>query len=235
MSAPLTVLVDLGSIDGQLRSTEGKLLDLSRELDALGKRKADELEAFERRKDAHEQLRRRAHRMATEVDELDSRVRGYQVKLDNEIISYKEMEHLREQIRILSSQMDALAEESLGLMEEAEKDAQALEDERGQLEQRLAKLDQEMRKVQERRQALESERATQQIERDRIAAQLPSHLLDHYERLREQLADPLVPVEAQSCGGCHLRLSETTVDRVRSEREVVRCENCSRFLYWSAR
>lgn len=229
------VLVDLGRVDGQLRSTEGKLRDLARELDTLGKRRAALLDAFEQRKGEHEQLRRRAHRTATEVDELDSRVRGYQVKLDTEIISYKEMEHLREQIRILSSQMDTLAEESLGLMEEAERDAEALDEDRMQLEQRLGRLDQEERKVQERRQVLETERAAQLAEREDVAAQLPAHLLDHYERLREQLADPLVPVEAQSCGGCHLRLAETTVERVRSEREVVTCENCSRFLYWSSR
>ncbi len=235
MSDPLVILVNLGRIDGQLRSIEGKLRDLARELDALGKRKAVELDAFQRRKDEHEQLRRRAHRTATEVDELDGRVRGYQAKLDTEIISYKEMGSLREQIIILSSQIDALAEESLGLMEEAEQDSQTLDEERRQLEQRLARLEQEERKVQERRHALEDERVAQLEERNEVAAQLPTHLLDHYERLREQLADPLAAVEAQSCGGCHLRLSETTVERVRSEREVVTCENCSRFLYWSAR
>ncbi|HEU68579.1 MAG TPA: hypothetical protein ENN53_05125 [Candidatus Acetothermia bacterium] len=33
------------------------------------------------------------------------------------------------------------------------------------------------------------------------------------------------------CGGCHLRLVETTVEKVKADREVVTCEHCSRFLY----
>ncbi len=233
MSGELGFLKELGRSDARLRAIEGKLTDLARELDLLERRRQEELDAIQRRKDEHTELLRRASRRAAEVDELDGRVRAYQKKLDEEIISYKEMEHLREQIRLLREKMDTLAEESLSLMEQGESDEISLREEEQQHRQRLARLDEEMARVRRRVSSLEADRAQELGQRESWAQKVPSHIMEHYKRLLEQLPDPLALVKGENCGGCHLRLSETTLERVRAEREVVTCENCSRFLYWS--
>ncbi len=235
MISELGCLVELGRADARLRATKGKLSDLARELELLQQRRQGELDSLRRRKDEHAELLRRATQQASEVDELDGRIRAYQKKLEEEIISYKEMEHLREQIRLLRVRMDALAEESLSLMEEAEADKNRLQEEEKEHLHRLARLDEEMARVQERVASLEEDRSQQHEQRETLAQKIPPHLMEHYSRLLEQLPDPLAPVDGQNCGGCHLRLSETTLERVRAEREVVTCENCSRFLYLSGR
>gem|GEM_PF-4989750 len=222
--------MELGKTDAQLRATEGKLSDLAKELRRLQQRRQEELEAFQDRKDEHEALRRRAAQRTAEVDELDGRVRSYQKKLDDEILSYKEMEHLREQIRFLSQKMDELTEESLSLMEQAEQDEGQLQTDEQAHRERLARVDEEISGVQARVTALEDERARQRRERQTLVEKLPPHLYDEYSRLLEQVPDPIAPVQGGNCGGCHLKLAETTLERVRAEREVVRCENCSRFL-----
>ncbi|MFO8034612.1 MAG: C4-type zinc ribbon domain-containing protein [Candidatus Bipolaricaulota bacterium] len=235
MSTRLADLVELGRVDAQLRATDGKLSDLAKELELLQRRRREELEAFQRRKDEHEALRRQAAQRTAEVDELDGRVRSYQHKLDNDIISYKEMEHLREQIRLLREKMDTLAEESLSLMEQAEADESRLQDDEQEHRRRLARLDEEIAGVENRVASLEAERAQQVQEREACVGKLPQHLYEQYSQLLEQVPDPLARVESENCGGCHLKLAESTLERVRAEREVVRCENCSRFLYWSGR
>ncbi len=232
MNGDLACLVGLGRADAEVRSTEGKLSDLAKELQILERRRQAEVDAFERRKDEHAQLRRTATQQASEVDELDVRVRSYQHKLDNDIVSYKEMEHLREQIRLLRAKMDKLAEESLSLMEEAERDEVRLQEEAEGHRQRLARLDEEMGRVRERVEALQDQHAQQVEQMKGWANKLPPHIMEHYRRLREQLPNPLVPVESGSCGGCRLKLSETRLERVRAGREVVMCENCSRFMFW---
>lgn len=235
MTTRLGDLVELGHIEAQLRSTEGKLSDLANELERLGRRRRDELDAFERRKEQHEALRRRAAERTAEVDELDRRVRSYQVRLDNEIISYKEMEHLREQIRLLRHKLDEMTEESLSLMEQTEQDERQLREDEKAHQERLAEVDGEISTVQARVASLEAERERQRRERQACVEKLPPHLYEEYRRLLEQVPDPVVPVQGGNCGGCHLKLAETTLERVRAEREVVRCENCSRYLYWAQR
>lgn len=170
-----------------------------------------------------------------EVDATEEKIRLYQHKLDHEIIPYKEMEYLREQVILLRARMDPLADEALGLSEEVERDAQRLREAEAKHKARQTALEEDLSGLEQRREALLKEKETLLSEREERSAQVAAHLRQHYERLLRSTHSPVVPVAGGTCGGCHLRLSESTLTRVKEEREVVTCENCSRFLYWRSR
>ncbi len=226
-------LGELSTIDAALRTALGKLSDLDAERRQLETRRAQELERMQARKSEHHELRHASTQRAAEVDQLDERIRGYRWKLEHDIIAYKEMENLREQIVLLSQRLDRLAEESLAMLEQAEQDGSKLAQDIQDHEAQLARIDGELAKVAARRAELAAE--AQELERQRqgVAGHVPGHVLEQYERLRAQVGDPLVTVVAGACGGCRLALSESTIERVREGQEVVACENCSRFLCWS--
>ena len=70
-----------------------------------------------------------------------------------------------------------------------------------------------------------------QAERDRIAAEVPADLLSQYEKIRLQKHGVgAAKLEAGTCSGCHTKLSNVEVERLRAERGLQRCDNCRRIL-----
>ena len=81
--------------------------------------------------------------------------------------------------------------------------------------------------------AVDTELATIAIRRADLAAEVPTELLDEYERLRVRLDGVGVArLVNASCSGCHLALSATELDHSRHAPagEVVHCAQCGRIL-----
>ncbi|RLE30361.1 hypothetical protein DRJ54_02860 [Candidatus Acetothermia bacterium] len=231
MSEVMEKILALWEIDRALHRLEGTLSDLAAEERRLLSRIQAEDQAWEDRKRQHQELRSRANAKALEVDETDDRIRAYQKKLDHDIIPYKEMEYLKEQVEYLRGRLEELEEEALALMDEVEADAERLvEDEKEHLSRRR-RLEAELAELKARQDKLAAEREGLLSRREQALADLPQHWREHYERLHETVPDPVAPVENGTCGGCHLKISDTLMEKVREGREVVICENCLRFLY----
>lgn len=87
--------------------------------------------------------------------------------------------------------------------------------------------------VAEAQAGIDAELATEDRRRSEAAAAIPADLLALYERLRSKLdgigAAPLV---GNRCGGCHLSLPATEIDRIRREPPdtLVSCDQCGRIL-----
>lgn len=230
MSEALDLLRKLAEVDEALHKVAGRLADIAGEEERLRARIAQVDTAFARRKEEHQKLRRTAQERTLEVDATDAKIREYQRKLEHDIIPYKEMEFLREQVQVLRAKLDALSEEALKLMEAVEEDAKKLiQDEASYREQR-AQLEGEIQGLGQRREELKREQGLLESQRGELISRLPAQLRQHYEKLRERFPNPVVYVNGQACGGCHLRLSEATLLKLHEGREVVTCEHCARFL-----
>lgn len=231
MSEVMQRILALWEIDQSLHKLRGMLSDLRAEEARLLARLEAEDQAWEERKKRHQELRHLANAKALEVDETDDRIRAYQKKLDHDIIPYKEMEYLKEQVEFLRARLEELEEEALGLMDEVEADAERLGEEEKQHQERRRGLEEELERIRARQEKLTAEAEELSGRRQEALAALPQNWREHYERLHETIPDPVAPVENGACGGCHLRISDPLMERVREGREVVICENCSRFLY----
>ncbi len=231
MNEALVQLVALAEVDAGLRTLDGRLADLEREEKRLRDRLAAEDEGFMRRQEAHQALRHSALAKSREADDTDEKIRTYQHKLDHDIIPYKEMEYLREQVTFLRGRLDELADEALQLMAEAEADEGKLREEELAHEKRRGRLEEDLAALARRRAEIRAEQDALRLKRDELFQRVPARLRGHYARLLASGGSPVVPVVGGVCGGCHLRLVETTVEKVKADREVVTCEHCSRFLY----
>lgn len=230
MSEALKQILNLWEIEKTIRKLAGLIADLEDEEKRLEKRIEAEDQAWQERLGAHRELRQQANAKALEVDETDEKIRSYQKKLDQDIIPYKEMEYLREQVTFLKGRLEELEEEAIRLLNELEQDEVQLARDEEEHQARRRRLEEHLAEVRARRGELEQQREELVHKRTQTITALPPHLKEHYQRLLETVADPVAVVEDNTCGGCHLRLSETLLERVREGREVVFCENCSRFL-----
>ncbi len=232
MNDTLARLLALSEADALLRALDGRLADLERETNHLDDRLRAEDEGFKLRQDRNRTLRLAALAKSGEADDTDARIRSYQHKLDHDIIPYKEMEHLREQLTFLRGRLDLLADEALRLMAEADADDEKLVADTAEHNARRARLEAERDAVERRRAETVAERDRERAKREKLLQEVPFHLRGTYERLLAGGGNPVVPVVGGVCGGCHLRLVDTTVEKVKADREAVTCEHCSRFLYW---
>lgn len=234
MRERLELLLRLQEQDRRIRELEERLRRLTDQRESLEGRIAAHRAELERKREALEGLHHESRRRNDEVDSLDSQIRRYQKELDEGIISYKEMEVLREKIAHSKARMEELADEAIALMNEIDRREEEFTIEEAEAAAREEELRGRIRRVEEESAARKTELEQAKQQRAELAANVERHLLEQYERLLRDYGyeNPIVGVEGESCSGCKMRLSQNTLERLREGRELVVCENCHRILYW---
>ncbi len=231
MLAEIRQLLELQRIDERVVDATARLARLRNECRRLEGRIEEERTCLDSSRDELARLRHESRMKNLEVDELDAQIRKYQNRLDKGIISFKEMEDLRAKIESERGRISRLEDEALSLMDSVEDRAR----QQDEAESRTSESEEALR-----RQIAETLREIEETElrlsglsadRERVAGEIPSYLLTQYETLHAKLANPVAEIRGGTCGGCKLRLSDTTAERARSEIGVVVCEHCSRILY----
>ncbi len=225
-------LLDLQEADARVQEAMAHLERLAAHRRQIDARIAQELAHLAALRESLQKLDLDSRARNLEVDELDARIRAYQERLDKGIISFKEMEDLRTKIASEKVRIGRLEDEALALMA-------SVETARAEVAQ--AQLDHGPRETQLKAQAAEVDREAAALEqgplselrsaRAALAAALPAYALAQYETLRATLSGPIASIDHGTCGGCKIRVSANTVERVRAGREIVTCEHCSRILF----
>ncbi len=145
----------------------------------------------------------------------------------------EEFQALSNEIKRYEGDIQTIEDRELDVMEEAEKARVATaagEKELGQLkssvERQLADLAQKTRTIETQLQELEKERAD-------LASRVEEDLLTRYERLFASKGDAaVVALDHEVCMGCHMKITTQTAVRVKSDREIMNCDQCGRILYY---
>jgi len=182
-------------------------------------------------RDRLKDLERSSRLKNLEVDELHVHTRDYQKRLDEGIISFKEMEALRVKIQTERQRMSVLEDEALASMETIETTRADLAQSEQTLVERTRTLTEQGTRIGAQIAQTRQETAACLAERARIAALTRPHLLARYDNLHREFPNPVVSITNGSCSGCKLKVSGNTIERARHASDVVTCENCSRILY----
>ena len=92
--------------------------------------------------------------------------------------------------------------------------------------ERTKSVDERFISIQGRIGAVETERA------EFATAFSDEDLLDLYNRLfTKKVGSALVPLEHETCGGCHMKVTPQIVHAVRASKVITHCEQCGRILY----
>ena len=83
---------------------------------------------------------------------------------------------------------------------------------------------------------VESDSGLQEVEKERarIQTEIPGEFLARYQRIaavRDGIA--VTKVVNHSCEACHVRLRPQLLAELRTNRQIILCENCNRILYYS--
>ncbi len=198
------------------REAEEKLAGALKQLDAV-KLKAKEIEV-EKKKLEIEAQSKRDQIAKFQTQKFQTRKNEEFQAFNNEITRYE-------------GEIRTVEDRELELMEDAEKmkatvaaTEQQTKAVKGQVERQLADIIAKSEAVAAQLKELETER-------EGLSVGLDEDLLDTFSRLFANKGEAVVPLEHETCMGCHMKVTTQTVVKVKGQREIVHCEQCGRILY----
>jgi predicted nucleic acid-binding Zn-ribbon protein len=209
----LPELAELRATEDELARLEATLVDVAAQ--------AAEAARLQRRLEGELAL------LESKVAELDAKLYSGAVTVPREL---QAMQAEGEAMRARRATLEDEVLEAMSVREPLDEEVAALERRRAELDAEAARL---RAAVAEGQAQLDKELAAELEARDAAAGSIPPDVATLYEQLRAHMdgvgAAPLVNGR---CGGCHLALPATELDRLRKEppETLVRCEQCSRIL-----
>ena len=204
--------VALVQIEDELVDLERQRTDVQTQLALIGARQ--------------EEAERETEATVKRIGEIDSRMRSGTMAARDLTAMQTEIDHLQQRQR-------ELEDRTIEAMEEREPVETILADldaKRDELDERAGAA---RVTVAEAEVSIDADIAAAEAARAAAAAGVPAELLQQYDRLRERLGGVgAAPLVGGSCGGCHLSLPATELDRIKKlpPDAVVHCDQCGRIL-----
>jgi len=231
-NAELQSLVQLQELDLALKQLRDKVRRVPVELGALEQDLAECRRLYESVLKNQEEGDKHRRHLESEVEISRQKLSKYKDQLMS-VKTNKEYQAMLAEIancdKEISAKEDQILERMILIDEWTEK-------------QRAAKkeLDAREKEISAKRQELEAFRIQSESEMGQLEGQrsvlrqrLSSELVELYERIataRHGVA--VAPALDQSCQGCHVRLRPQLFNEVKTNLQIIRCESCSRILYY---
>jgi len=147
--------------------------------------------------------------------------------------SNREYNALNSEIKLLDEKISQYETEILEFMETLDKTKTQLRElesaikvDEAQLQARKAEIESEFARERSNLSALQNERKG-------YASVMVSETAMRYDRLVKKQGSAVAEIIKGSCGGCRVRVRPQLSAQVRANDQLLQCEHCGRFLYWS--
>ena len=171
-------------------------------------------------------------RLEGEIEILEQKIgREEQRMFAGTVSNPKELSSLQAEVESLKRKKSGLEDELLEVMEQRETSAATVARITAERDQASAESEELTTKVTALTGEIEAELAQHSSARDQIAAELPADLVTLYDKIREQKHGiGAAALEQGMCQGCHTKLPQKELERMRAEGGLQRCDNCRRIL-----
>jgi len=145
----------------------------------------------------------------------------------------EEYQRMGVEVERYTKEIAGLEDREMELMEKADTQRRAFEAARSKLGENESSVKDELQDLEALAEKLKSDRAAELTERDRLAADVESDVIDNYHRLfKSKNGMAVVGLIDEVCQGCHMKVVKSTMIEVKAENHLAQCENCGRILYW---
>ncbi len=124
-----------------------------------------------------------------------------------------------------------IEDQVLVVMEAIEANDQKFKEAERKFKSDEATLKSDVQRLESEKAAAAATTAARKAERDAFAQTLPVASITQYETVRRRGGEAIVPMINNSCGGCHLSLTQNKINEVKKAKTAVYCEVCSRIIY----
>jgi len=234
VTTPFDDLLELAGLDSERIALEHSrgVLPARVSLDALRDRFAEIERARQLLEPERAPLASSLAALEVEVGHLAERRAQVEGRLAAATGGGRELAAMHTEARHLVEKMGELEDQELELMEALEPLETRLGALRAEAAPMVAERDTLLAQLADQEAALVATLEAQRAARAEVAGRLEAGLLARYERIAAREGTGAARLEHGTCGGCHLSLSSSEVDRLRHlpADELSSCDQCERFL-----
>jgi len=180
----------------------------------------------------HDEVNREYLKLEGEIDLLETKISKEEQRMFSGAVSNsKELAALQAEVESLKRKKSTLEDSLLEIMETRETAAETLArlaSERDEAEKESAELTQTVAGLTS---DIDAQSAEHQKAREEIAGVTAPDLLGLYEKIREAKSGVgAAALTGGTCQGCHTKIPQKELERIRAEGGLQRCDNCRRIL-----
>jgi predicted nucleic acid-binding Zn-ribbon protein len=228
---PVNKLLELQSLDLKIERCRGQETEIPKQkckFDVQRKRLDAELRGSEQ---LVKNMQIEQRECEGEIAQKEAQIKKYEGQLAT-VKKNDEYQMLLHEIDIQRKQIGVKEERILMIMEEMEgakskfaEDKKRIDAERAKIDAQCAEIDAELKEAVAQREVYEAKRGT-------IASQVDAAMLRRYDRIRaaKKGGRVVVPLEGESCGGCHMAVRAQIVNEILAG-EPHSCGQCGRILF----
>lgn len=231
MNEQLQQLKELTALDATIVQTREQLARYPVMLGRLDSAEGALLKTIEEAGQRLEVALRERRPVEKEVATLEAQIHRYHDQ-QAAVKTNKEYQAINQEIEALRTRIDQRETVALEFLEEEESLQKRKKAAAAQLASLKAEHDAERGRI--KTQIAEKQERLERLggERRRNLAGLAEDIREIYELLNQRFqGSAVVPLEGDTCGGCHWSLVAQTCQHVRAGRDLVRCEHCHRYLF----
>lgn len=179
-----------------------------------------------------EEVAREHAKLEGEIELIDQKIgREEQRMFAGTVSNPKELSSLQAEVESLKRRKGGLEDQLLEVMEQREGSSSTVARISAELEAAAAEAEELRSKVALLTADIDAQLALHSSGRDQIATDLPADLLSLYDKIRDQKHGVgAAALEQGTCQGCHTKVPQKEIERMRSEGGLHRCDNCRRIL-----
>ena len=232
MKDQLELLWELQKIDLDLKHIKEERERYPREIKKLDERMSIEKERLQAEKgkaDLLEKERREKERQLSSSQEKIKKAEGRM----SEVKTNKEYQALLTEIETIKNASSREEEEILQVLEEIDELKKDFSKREKEVAVLLEKIDAEKKMIQERMAQDEIFWKQQMERREALSKQIESKLNKLYNTLKEKRQGVgVVNVRQETCQGCFVHIPPQMFIEVQKNKDIIRCPNCNRILYF---
>jgi predicted nucleic acid-binding Zn-ribbon protein len=151
----------------------------------------------------------------------------------HEVKTNKEYSAVLAEITAAKQQIMVLEDRILELMEALEQQRQTVQRQEQHVHETGQQLHGQREEVQQVYDTLQQQIGAEEGQRRQVITVLSAPLYLAYQRLAAQRnGQVVVEVQAETCGGCHLKVRPQLLSEIRQQDKLVPCPHCQRLLLW---
>ncbi|MDQ3951876.1 MAG: C4-type zinc ribbon domain-containing protein [Actinomycetota bacterium] len=232
--AALRRLLDLQAEDTAIKRLEERRASLpeAQRLDEVNATLAEMDADLEIARKQHDEVVREVARLEGESGLLDQKIaREEQRMFSGGVSNPKELSALQAEVESLKRRKTALEDELLEAMLGREQATATIDGLAKEREETAAEASELTAVVDRLAGDISGDLARHTGARDEVVSTIPDDLLKLYEKLRAAKGGVgAAALEAGTCLGCHTKLPQRELERMRAEGGLQRCDNCRRIL-----
>ncbi|MBW7865198.1 MAG: hypothetical protein GX580_07730 [Candidatus Hydrogenedens sp.] len=227
----MRTLLALQQLDTKIAGYRRREKEIPRQKEACNIQRGRLRDELKESEDRVKRLKLEQRECEVDIDQKNAQIGKFESQLllvkKNE--EYKALLH---EIDLQRKQISLKEERILGIMMEIDQaqmkfqeDKKRIDGEAARIEEECARIDRELEEAVRGRKALEEERKP-------LAERVEASLLRKYERIRAVRTPAVVPLNEESCGGCHMTVRAQIVNEIMADKECHACQQCGRLLYY---